>query len=274
MRLSHLSAVALLCVSGAASAAVTLDFSQKGTSGVDAAFEGPGGYLNGTLGLPLVPPANQTALPPVERAVGQVRSGANPRNGLFLPTAATGIPVEDGGTGVTVALTNVAPFATTNTDFFNGVSKDFTISRTGNVVTFVFGADTFTSNARTSLGGANAIEFRIRTQSGEVNDLALTNLVFNDSLTTDQSLAAISAENGEVAVDLWSGIVGDFQIRGTFTATWTGNRPGGSALATQWKLLTLPTGGVIPEPATWAMMIAGFGLVGAAARRRQAVTSA
>ena len=29
-------------------------------------------------------------------------------------------------------------------------------------------------------------------------------------------------------------------------------------------------GGVIPEPATWAMMIAGFGLVGFAARRRGA----
>ncbi len=28
-------------------------------------------------------------------------------------------------------------------------------------------------------------------------------------------------------------------------------------------------GGVIPEPATWAMLIAGFGLVGAAARRRR-----
>lgn len=32
-------------------------------------------------------------------------------------------------------------------------------------------------------------------------------------------------------------------------------------------------GGVIPEPATWAMMIAGFGLVGFAARRRAAVTA-
>jgi hypothetical protein len=31
---------------------------------------------------------------------------------------------------------------------------------------------------------------------------------------------------------------------------------------------TIPSG-VIPEPATWAMMIAGFGLVGAAARRRR-----
>ena len=31
----------------------------------------------------------------------------------------------------------------------------------------------------------------------------------------------------------------------------------------------LPQGGVVPEPASWAMLIAGFGLVGAAARRRR-----
>lgn len=33
---------------------------------------------------------------------------------------------------------------------------------------------------------------------------------------------------------------------------------------------TTATGGVIPEPATWGLMIAGFGLVGAAIRRRTA----
>lgn len=33
-------------------------------------------------------------------------------------------------------------------------------------------------------------------------------------------------------------------------------------------------GGVVPEPATWAMMIAGFGLVGGAMRRRRAVAAA
>jgi hypothetical protein len=32
-------------------------------------------------------------------------------------------------------------------------------------------------------------------------------------------------------------------------------------------------GGVVPEPATWAMMIAGFGLVGAAMRRRKTVAT-
>lgn len=34
------------------------------------------------------------------------------------------------------------------------------------------------------------------------------------------------------------------------------------------------TGGVIPEPAAWALMISGFGLVGTAARRRRYSTAA
>ena len=33
-------------------------------------------------------------------------------------------------------------------------------------------------------------------------------------------------------------------------------------------------GGAIPEPATWAMLLTGFGLVGATMRRRAAATAA
>lgn len=33
------------------------------------------------------------------------------------------------------------------------------------------------------------------------------------------------------------------------------------------------TGGVVPEPASWAMLIGGFGMVGAALRRRRAITA-
>ncbi|PZU47759.1 MAG: PEP-CTERM sorting domain-containing protein [Sphingomonas sp.] len=36
----------------------------------------------------------------------------------------------------------------------------------------------------------------------------------------------------------------------------------------------IPFGEIVPEPATWAMMIAGFGLVGAAMRRRRAAVAA
>lgn len=35
-----------------------------------------------------------------------------------------------------------------------------------------------------------------------------------------------------------------------------------------------PTGGVVPEPASWAMLLAGFGLVGTAARRRRVTLAA
>ena len=34
-----------------------------------------------------------------------------------------------------------------------------------------------------------------------------------------------------------------------------------------------PTGGGVPEPATWAMLLSGFGLVGFAARRRRGMAS-
>ena len=37
--------------------------------------------------------------------------------------------------------------------------------------------------------------------------------------------------------------------------------------------LALDGGGVIPEPASWAMMIAGFGLVGGAMRRRREIAA-
>lgn len=50
---------------------------------------------------------------------------------------------------------------------------------------------------------------------------------------------------------------------------------GGTANQTGYDNITFgsdrPGGGVIPEPATWAMMILGFGMVGFASRRRRRV---
>jgi hypothetical protein len=59
----------------------------------------------------------------------------------------------------------------------------------------------------------------------------------------------------------FSSLVGDIDL--VYTITGRGRpRLGASTL-------TITTGGPVPEPATWAMLIAGFGLVGAAARRRR-----
>ena len=61
---------------------------------------------------------------------------------------------------------------------------------------------------------------------------------------------------------------GVIQFKGTFTSlTLTTNNP------EFWSGMTIGVAGVVPEPASWAMLIAGFGLVGAAARRRRAVAA-
>jgi hypothetical protein len=100
----------------------------------------------------------------------------------------------------------------------------------------------------------------------------ISDLVFSDSITTNQSLGLGSAFNGSLAIGLWEGIVGDFTLSGKYTVSWTGERPGGSALASQIKLLAVPTDPV-PEPASWVLLIAGFGLTGAALRQRRRVAA-
>lgn len=75
------------------------------------------------------------------------------------------------------------------------------------------------------------------------------------------------------------GLVADAE--GNLYGTTLRGGPNNSGYGTIFKLSDVgyvlpsiqpPVGGV-PEPATWAMLIAGFGIVGAAARRREAVMS-
>jgi hypothetical protein len=48
----------------------------------------------------------------------------------------------------------------------------------------------------------------------------------------------------------------------------------GSGSAPSTTDFVLGTAGAVPEPANWAMLIAGFGLVGAVARRRRTAVAA
>ncbi len=265
-RLGLAASAAAFLFAAPAIAAVTLSFS--GSS--DAAFEGSGGYLDVVRGLPAS--TGGSHLVPIERSVGQLRQGATGRRGHHLPTPATGLPVADGGTGVDQALTNVPPFVGTSADFGNGEALAFTLTRVGNIVTFTFGTAVLASDSRASLADITAIEFRIRTASGSANSIVFSDLLFSDSVSAGQVIPGFAAADGDLLILLYEGIApGDFTLSGTITQNWTaGARPGGSALATQIKLLDLPAMGIIPEPATWAMLIAGFGLVGAGMRRRRA----
>ena len=58
----------------------------------------------------------------------------------------------------------------------------------------------------------------------------------------------------------------------SFNWGWFDLNPGqeyGAVVDAQFKLISEPISSAVPEPATWAMMIMGFGLAGTAIRRRR-----
>jgi hypothetical protein len=269
----------------AANAGLVQVYSATGVSGVDAAFENIGGYLQTTYSLPSYTLPNgttsTTVLPPLERAVAQLAS--NNANGLHLPNAPTpstgsGIPgvaypITGGGSGLGVysALTNFAPLANGSgsvsgslTSFVSGTPRavGFTFSRTGNVITYTAGDNsvfkTWVSNAQSYFADVNALEFRLRSTTG--NTESLTNLLFNS-----QSLADLSASNGNVTIALFSGVSGDFTLSGTFNYSGTGG------FNHQIKGLSLPDAtkpdSAVPEPSTIALL--AIGAVGFRTRLRR-----
>ena len=74
----------------------------------------------------------------------------------------------------------------------------------------------------------------------------------------------------------WSGDSPIFLDQGRMF--WSSIQTNRAAGAIRYQMATLGTftayNGAVPEPASWAMLITGFGLVGAASRRRKAVVAA
>jgi hypothetical protein len=108
---------------------------------------------------------------------------------------------------------------------------------------------------------------------GQNDDPNVANLVFTytgpNFRTTTGPLAPFSFPNVGARSTL-----GGTALDAFFTLT-TKNNPGrerGSPVFTL-GLIAVPTAPAIPEPATWAMMIGGFGLAGFSARRRVRMTT-
>ena len=128
----------------------------------------------------------------------------------------------------------------------------------------------------------NAIQFRLRSAGSNgvfLSDIQLSkgSSTFNlGCLSTTVcgvgQTGAFSASGGDVHISLFDQINGDFTLTGRWRFDLSPSRASNNA---QIKLLSVPPGldDPVPEPSTWMMLIAGFGLVGAAMRRRHIATA-
>lgn len=96
-------------------------------------------------------------------------------------------------------------------------------------------------------------------RSATLNLATLDGVAFNQSFGTGSDLLFFSPTS-------WGG--NGLTATGTLSIT----NGGGSANAIRFSVGDFAPNPAIPEPATWAMMIAGFGLVGASMRRRRVTT--
>ena len=110
----------------------------------------------------------------------------------------------------------------------------------------------------------NALEIQIRDVAAGAGTMGLSNLMLNGNPILPASFAA--PENGA-----WSYLIrfGSFDKGFTFTGDLNLTGVGTFSSSAESNRVELIAGNGVPEPASWAMMLAGFGLVGLGARRRQ-----
>ena len=150
----------------------------------------------------------------------------------------------------------------------NGGNGNFANEPAPNTIMFFLDADNAILNAVNGFSGGFSFWYTSSTEASVTvydglnatgNILGVIDLraQFNDNCTGDPSGTFCNWTAGGVA---FAGTAYSIDFGGTANQTGYDNITFGS---------DTPGGGTVPEPATWGLMIAGFGLVGASMRRRR-----
>jgi hypothetical protein len=160
--------------------------------------------------------------------------------------------------GATNILSQVAP------------AQGFTTYAAGGATTLSFVLDNGSSESIVSLSGAlpagaNAVFLRARTgDATTAADLTGLSITFLSDMSTVMLPDLIGGNPAQYVGIVSNKLAGGFTI-GFDAGRFDPRSFGGSNVILQTKIGT----SVIPEPATWAMLILGFGLVGSALRGRR-----
>lgn len=238
-----LAAAALLSGSTAAAAAVQL------VSPVFAPITGtfvevlPGGNGAGVYGVELRGGDNASAAT-WEIGVGKATSQSNFNQGQFNWGCGTG-----GSAGC-------------------GTVQNFSLTWTATALSITVGATTVNSPTGANLAALTGNTLKVFVKRDAT--LTINNI---DGTAFAVSATGNAAGSGNATNELFFYSPDNFGGNG-FTATGTVRIKGGGNSANEILFKHGTYTPAVPEPATWALMISGFGLVGAAARRRRtALTS-
>lgn len=185
-----------------------------------------------------------------------------------------------GGSGQTYSLTDSATNGVlTNGQglFGKGVTRAFslTYNQVSGLTNFSIAGQNGVSVTASQLGGFSDLGFRLRADADSAgrtgHTITLGNLVLNGSALGGAPVTATGATSyfslsSLSASDFDSG----FSLAGDINMNWlTGSNPNTRIEARILGAGVLPG---VPEPATWAMLILGFGMVGVTMRRAKTTT--
>ena len=211
-----------------------------------------------------------------------IRTGA-----LKIVAAVSALALAGGAQAATLytqaALPNGGASASQNDTGANGnfatVFDDFTLSATSNITGLNFTGQFF--NPNTSVGPISGFTVNFYSDAAGAPGSTLASSFTTG--TAGQSCTGVVCNyslalnfNADAGTRYWMSIVPDL----LFPPQWGWNfGSGGNGVAYQTFFGTTTqqtrdyaftlTGNAVPEPATWAMMIAGFGIIGGALRRRR-----